>query len=105
MKPLGPDLYAGGGGASTPARFYEDALVLAGSHPCTVAQTPLRSLLGTAVPSYKSLASSQTQEACRLGKYPLVQPLRVIETPEDRVCGSATQPSDNPDGFGGFISH
>jgi hypothetical protein len=41
----------------------------------------------------------------RLGKYPAVQPLRVIETTEDGVGVYAAPPSDNPDGSGGFISH
>jgi hypothetical protein len=50
------------------------------------------------------LASLQTREPHRVGKYPVVQPLRVIRTPEDGVRAHATHPSDNPDGSEGFIS-
>jgi hypothetical protein len=35
---------------------------------------------------------------------PVVQPLWVIETPEDGVDVHVTPPSDNPDETGGFIS-
>jgi DNA-directed RNA polymerase beta subunit len=40
-----------------------------------------------------------------LGKYPVVQHLWVIETPEGGVCGLTAHPSNNLDVSKGFISH
>jgi hypothetical protein len=85
-------------GASTPVWSYGETLALAGSHPRTITQTSFRSGLDTAMPSLRPLASSRTRELHRLDKYPVVQSLRVIETPVDVV--HVVPPSDNPDRSG-----
>jgi hypothetical protein len=86
-------------GASTPVWSYGETLALAGSHPRTITQTSFRSGLDTAMPSLRPLASSRTRKLRRLDKYPVVQPLRVIETPVDKVDAHVVPPSDNPDRF------
>jgi hypothetical protein len=57
-------------GAYAPVWSYGDSLTLVGSHPRTVTWAPLKSWLGTTVPSLRPLASSWAQEPRRLGKSP-----------------------------------
>jgi hypothetical protein len=70
---------------------YGEVLALAGSHPRTVIQAPLRCQVSDRYPA-RELGTVPTRQVT------IVQPLWVIKTLTDRVRAHAAHPSNNLDG-------